>query len=258
MVRLLIAGIPRSLTERYSDYKLTFPNWDVRCFSSNSGDVELKRCWPDVLRAANELAHDGAHIFAFDFRFTYEHVRVRFEKTVYPRHRLLWLEPSVARSYGTPDFQEQLQPLVEFEHEWRAKVRPRGLDSSLMLPEGTFEPETERLSQLWNRSYGVRRDKDEVDMVIALDRKFRQVHYLYLRGHWRDKLNRRFKHDHSQHARAPQERRWKFTFRVPETFHFDVSAEGKGGVSLCDHAGTPHFFKTHANVDCHGFVWGGR
>lgn len=252
MPRLIVAGVPRPVVQRNAGYNLSFEGWEVLLFHSRSKRVEVAHCWSEVIEAAHATGHGGAHLLCFDRQSSYEDTRHKYEKGVGRCHRLLWPNSQMAVYFGTPGFHEFLQAIVEFEAEWRAKVRPHGLESPLFLPETHFEARTEDLNRLWERSYSVRKKKDDVRAIQTLANHFRRHHYRA--GHWRDAHDLLWRRDASYHGKAPPDRRWKYTFELPPGFHYDVTHAHGRGFYLADEFGYSRRFLSHANVDCHGHV----
>jgi hypothetical protein len=253
MVRLIIAGVSQGLVTRHKGYRLPIDGWEVLFCHSRSFKSDLKTCWKEVLKLADESSHDGAHIIAFH---SLAEERPEFEDTVYGRHRLVWPDQSRLADYGTTAFLDLVSSLVQFEEQWRAHVRPRNTTSPVILPESSFEA-AHQLCDVWRRAHRVRLGHDRLMVVGDLMRRFRGEHYS--KGCWVDTRARRFDPRGARHGlHCPAERRWKFTFEVPLGFHFDVTTGGGGAFSLRDAEGTVCTYTAYANVDCHGYVRGGR
>ena len=254
MARLIVAGISQGVVQRHKGaYQPELDGWEVILCHSMKFKSDLRSCWSDVLTLANQAPIGGTHIFAFHYQ---ESARPDFERDVYARHRLIWLQQSSLADYGTERFTNTLREVARFEEEWRASLRPEDVRAALILPEKTFEARP-NVDALWKRAQKVRRGSDDVLRVSKLMERFRTEHYL--KGCWIDLRGRRFDPGGARHAlHVPTERHWKYTFRVPDGFHFDVSREGSDSFSLRDCEGTVYDFRRHTNVDCHGYVRGGE
>lgn len=252
MPRVIIAGISWPVIQRNRGYVPSFPGWEVLLFNSHTTRIELQHCWKEVLAAVHALDHDGAHILCFEADYSYEDTRTKYESTVGRRHRLLWMDPSIVKYFGDQVFEDRLRPVVDFEDEWRGKIRPAGVASPLFLPETCFEPKSQVSSHIWERSYKVRRNVDDINAVKALVPRFRREHYQD--GYWEDNRKLQFRRDPSDHVTTLPDHQWKFTFQLPRGFHFDVMHPRGQGFHLRDPAGQNWFFDTHANVDCHGYI----
>jgi len=253
MARLIIAGIGQGAATMHKTYSLDIPGWEVTFCHSMKFKTDLVTCWKDVMRHANELRHGGAHIFAFH---NVHSMRKDFESHVYARHRMVWLDPNLIRDYGTSLFTDAVRRLVEFEELWRNIVRPRDTRSPLVLPEAVFEA-SPRVRHVWRLAQKVQHDDDRTAEVTQLLQSFRQEHYL--KRYWRDANARRFDPGGARHGgHIPSERCWKYCFEIPPGFHFDVSAELGGHISIRDAEGRVHEYTNYANVDCHGYVRSGK
>ena len=220
---------------------------------SRKAKSDLNTCWSDVLWHADEPSHGGAHIFAFHGT---ESQRGEFEASVYGRHRLVWLDQSDLLVYGTKRFSTKIKSLIDFEQMWRGSVRPKDVRSPLILPECSFET-TGAVSDTWKRAHRVRIGHDEIPSVASLIGLFRERHYS--KGCWIDVHARRFDPGASRHGvHVPRERRWKFALEVPEGFHFDVQAERGQPFTIRDAQGAIRKYLAYTNVDCHGYVRGGK
>lgn len=253
MTRLILAGISQGVVQRHKGYRPELDGWDLVLCHSRKAKSDLWSCWGEVLTLARESPDSGAHIFAFH---NVASERREFERDIYARHRLIWLDQSSLAFYGTDRFTDTLQELARFEEEWRARLRPEDVRSALMLPEITFET-VSNLDALWKRAQKVRRGRDDILKVRKLMEHFRTDHYR--KGLWNDRRQRRFDPGGPRHGvHIPTEQNWKYTFRVPAGFHFDVSREDSADFSLTDCKGTVHTFRCYTNVDCHGYVRGGK
>lgn len=254
MPRLIVAGISQGVVQRHKGvYRPELDGWEVIFCHSMKFKSDLGSCWGEVLTLANQSPSSGTHIFAFNY---IEDERPKFKRDIYARHRLIWLDQSSLAFYGTDRFTDTLRERTRFEEEWRATLRPEDVRSALMLPETTFEANS-NLDALWKRAQNVRRGRDDILQVGKLMEHFRTYHYR--RGLWIDRRQRRFDPGGPRHAvHVPTEQNWKYTFRVPAGFHFDVSREDPPDFSLTDCKGTVHTFRRYTNVDCHGYVRGGK
>ncbi|MGB2694435.1 MAG: hypothetical protein WBD55_04510 [Dehalococcoidia bacterium] len=185
---------------------------------------------------ADEAGHDGAHIVAVH---TPESGRKDFENAVFARHRLVWLDTrDMFNLYGTPEFTDQLlAPIVEFEKEWRASIRP-SLACPLMLPGSTFKA-VGKPAEIWRRAQHVRISFDSLDNVKGFVKLFRERYYKG-DGVWVDEGGTEYTRDKSGHRiHTPAERRWKYTVDVSEGVHFDM---------------IDRHTNKHENIDCHGHI----
>ena len=249
---LIVAGVPQGLMVRYKGYELKLDGWNVRVLPSRtSSSANLKSCWADVIRMAHDADLDGAHILAYHPR---QSDRPFFQRDIGTRHRLGWLDKDVINTYGTDTFGEIIERLSNFEQKWRKALRPRGVNSPLMLPESSFVPIT--CGEMWKRVRRISVGHDDMTKVQRLVEEFRRRHYR--RGVWCD-LNQRQFVSQETHAGAHLDRewRWKFTVLLPPGFHFNVSCtDRRRYVVVRDCKGNVHHHPRYLNVDQHGFVRG--
>src|SRR5207249_6144647 len=73
---------------------------------------------------------------------------------------------------------------------------------------------------------------------------------------WVDSSNRIFDHTGARHGRPPFPRGWKYSYRIPDGFHFDVTVLDDRAFVLCDALGANHTADAggYLNVDPHGYV----
>ena len=110
---------------------------------------------------------------------------------------------------------------------------------------------------VWKRTYRVCEEQDQVDDVAKVISRFRQ-HHRKPEG-WRDTRGLLFNHG-PPHGGSdlPLWRCRKFTFRLPQGHHFDVSHEKARSFILEDADGNSVHYRQHANIDAYGYARGGR
>ena len=248
MPHSIIAGIPLPLIRQSKKFLPTVPGWSIQVVPA-AKRADLSTCWNQVLAHANGSSDDGTHILAYHKP---EKERPYYESTVYSRHRLIWLDHATLGLYGTSYFTTAINKILQFEAEWRETLRPRGVSSPLMLPESSFDP-MRHVRDLWQRSHQVRIGRDKLESVHRLTDSFRAAHRRPMC--WVDVKERIFDYTGERHAlHVDSARLWKFTFRVPDGFHFDVTCTGSArSLLLRDYNGATRSFRTHANIDCHGY-----
>lgn len=250
----LVAGIPLGVYKR-APQRPSVDGWDVRTIPSQShrkcdfGGIS-KRVF-DCLDEAETSSHDGVHLF-----IVHDGDRGRFKRDLRSRcYRVVWFSPAIARQYGRQKFDDELGDLLDFEHSWRRSVRP-SVDSPLLLPEGQFAAEGST-NDMWGRVYTVGQGRDDLGAVAETIARFRLRHH-HQRG-WRDTAALVFesRERHGTHG-LPKWRRRKFTFPIPEGFHFNVAHERGRRFALTSADGATRTYSRHANVDAHGHARGGK
>ncbi|MCZ0943312.1 MAG: hypothetical protein OXJ53_09665 [Gammaproteobacteria bacterium] len=248
----VIAGIPLEAYRRKAK-KPDFKPWQIRVIpSKHPRKAKLDEIWSRVVDAAGNDAEGNAHLILSHNR---DSDRPRFEAQAETWCRVVWLPHQMARNYATSDFDDTIERLLSFEAHWRASIRP-SLDSPLLLPETAFSA-AKPVATMWRRARRVREDRDRIDAVEQLIRRFRARHHQ--EGAWMDVESLRFDRGtaHGGHHLLPS-RRTKLTFRLPDGFHFDVSHQSKRPFSVHDQEGLSRRFQKYANICPHGYIRGGH
>jgi hypothetical protein len=255
MALFIVAGVPQPIAIRHKGYKPDIPGWDVYFCHSRSNSADLKTCLPELLTIADSAGDEGVHVAAFHSHAESERPVIR--EKFYSRHRLIWLHSSLLSSFGNDHFTEALTHVVAFEDDWRDGIRPSSVGSPLMLPETVFIASKE-CRQLWKRADQVQMAHDGIADIRRLMLQFR-LNYL-TKDVWVDEHRRSFNPNGSRHAdHLPSGRCWKYTYKIPKGFHFDVESVGaRAEIIIQDADGRVHRFGSYTNVDCHGFVRDGR
>ena len=247
-----LTGIPQPLGLRYRSFSPSIPGWQVVVVPSPQKEISITQSWLDVLQRADSADEAGAHILAFHSRIQ---DRDKFERDIYGRHRLVWLDSQRVGSYGTEQFTEYIRNLLDFEGRWREAVRPSNPRDALILPEPSFEPDG-AFRDVWKRAQRLASGRDFLERVSALLSSFRDRHYS--NGVWQDRAGLVFNPGGARHGEASKEWRWKYTYLVPAQFHYDVREVGNRSFRVRDRLGDVRSFREYTNVDCHGFIRGGR
>lgn len=251
MPLLVIAGIPGAVIKRNRGYVPQLDNWDVTIIASRDNrNADLMSCWRSVLSRADQSQH-GAHIFAYHKR---EDEYPGFRRNMHDRHRLVWMERRTIGDFGTVKFSDMLRQHIQFESEWRYKLRPQGVDDASLLPEVSFIAKS--CENMWTRIRSVRLNRDSLDRIGVLVREFRKTHYR--RGYWEDSRGIQFRAASERHGSYGPHGRFKFTYGLPEGFHYNVrNSRAKEGFIVTDFRGRRHKFGKYTNIDCHGSIRGG-
>ena len=252
MPLLIIAGVHTSVTSRNKGYVPRVDDWNVKMVPSREKTKpDLHSCWTEVLAEASKDP-EGAHVFAYHYR---EDEYPKFNSEMHDRHRLVWMARDTLGYYGSAKYTKMIEHHLEFELRWRDKLRPRGVDAAGILPERSFSPKT--CEDMWSRMRSVRLNKDNLDRVFALVRHFRDTHYGT--GRWEDDRGLLFKVASDRHGLNPPYGSFKFTYLLPEGFHYDVRRKiGNRGFTVEDVEGRSHQFRNYTNIDPHGSIRGGQ
>ena len=172
MPLLIIAGIPAAVISRNRGYMPQSDDWDICLIPSrHKKRADLNSCWKQVLRRASG-DNQGTHVFAYHYR---EDEYPDFNSRMHDRHRLVWMERSTLRDFGSHLYSEMIGEYLDFERSWRDMLRPRGVDFPGLLPESSFLPKNHH--GMWSRIRSVRLNKDNLERVSSLVRHFRDSHY---------------------------------------------------------------------------------
>ena len=251
----LVAGIPLALHQR-TPQEPSCEGWDVRTIPSmKPRKCDFSGISTRVFNQADDAetsSHDGVHLIV-----AHEGHRDQLKEGLRLRcYRVAWLPEAVARQYGQPAFEKELCDLLAFEMSWRTTLRP-SVDSPLLLPEEQFAAEGST-KDMWKRVFGVGQRKDGLGAVAKTVDRFRRRHR-HKHG-WRDTKALVFdRHGppHGTHG-LPTWRRRKFTFALPDGFHFDVTHEKERQFELTAADGMSQRYHSHANVDAYGYTRGGN
>jgi hypothetical protein len=249
---LIVAGIPLAVARRHKDFRPSLGGWDLRIITSRENMADLHSCWDSVQTTADSASPSGAHIAAYHVR---DSDRPSFNKGVFARHRLVWLNNTTLREFGTAAWVRLVGAIAEYESRWRRSLRPLDVRHPLILPESGFVP-IERVRDSWKRAASVTSSHDDLARVASMLQDFAISHYRS--GVWRDVRQLVFDPGGARHGIVKTPTRWKFTYLIPENFHFDVKHESGRRFALRDASGRSHYFEQYTNVDCHGTLRGGH
>ena len=247
---LIVAGIPLGAHQRAKSRpaRVGWTIWEIPSHAHKRAD--LSGIWPRIMAAADRAPDAGAHLLLAHDR---ESDRPHFRELVCRSHRATWLARELSRQYGRREFLKAFDEFMDFEEEWRARIRP-GIESPLLLPETVFVAESS-VKDAWSRARNINRERDDLHAVEQTIRRFGDRHRS--QGCWHDRRELIFCHGphHGSHG-LPEWRRRKFTFCFPEGFHFDVKHSRNRNFQVRSGSGMRKFNK-YTNVDPHGFLRGG-
>ena len=252
----IVAGVSVE-SYRRSDWRPERTGWRTRVIpGAERRHGNLAKIWKRLLDFGDECADGtdaGVHLLLAHDR---ENERPRFRRELRRRSfRAVWLDRRLSNQYGSGDFCDAIQALLEFEEQWREGLRP-DLNSPVLLPASAFGAGA-NVRDTWTRVQDVVIGRDRIDAVRGLIRGFVRAHRRH--SGWIDESRLLFCRGapHGMHG-LPAWRRQKLGFRLPDGFHFDVVHERDRTFQLKDQEGRPRKFDAYTNVDPHGFVRGGR
>ena len=201
-------------------------------------------------------AQESPHILGFST----QQDRSELVAEIVHSFRFRWCDHLLSQlgKLATSDPRPFLERLVmEFaeEEQWSSRVKPLDLGSPLLLPECSFTV-AGRHKDVWRhaRSYG---DPANIEGAAKALRGFERD---YLRKadfyKWIDDRDLVFGRHGPRHGDAPFPLGWKFSYRLPDGFHFDVTHLEERKFSIGDIAGKRHSAeaKQYINMDPHGYV----
>lgn len=257
MISALFAGLPLNAYRElesgfYSWAKTLMPAIKFRACPLLS--KHTPRIYPGDLKDLENIVAEGyAHIALFPCR-DWEQVRDRFHFDC--RVALLDL-PGHLYGINWQTVEEALAKFLDFESRWCQTVCPRDLNHPLLLPPPSFEP----APQVWDywtdcdvyrRSEGLTEANNALQAVESLHRKPSDSGTC-----WLDVRGRRFQPARHRHGLTPVEpaggERFRFCFKVPGGFHYDVDHHRSQAFLLYDRFGNAHKV-LRANVDPWGSI----
>ena len=251
MPLLIVAGMPTSVVSRNRYYMPMVDDWNIELIPSrDKRKADLQSCWQKVLEKAS-VDTEGTHVFAYHYL---EEEYPKFNSRMHNRHRLVWMARDTLAYYGTDRYSEMIQKHLDFECRWRNVLRPRGVNAAVLLPESSFSPKG--FKEMWSRMRTVHLYRDNLERILSLVRGFRNTHYSV--GRWEDDRGLQFKVATARHGSNPPYGHFKFTYHLPEGFHYDVRGTiANRSFTIKDAEGRSHRFRNYTNVDVHGSIRGG-
>lgn len=260
MAAFILAGFQRSLARQVrkalQNGASKFEGWSAQPFVGHKNDQnDIGLCQiEDLLKMAQE--HHDAHIFGLSTLNN----RHQAAERIRPFFRFRWLDDKPVRLVGTGDEStliDTLRGVIDEESYWLTNVKPKDSASPLVLPE-IFSCRKD-LREIWrlSESYG---NRGHFEQAVRLIVKFKDYH-----RHKIDKFENKpwlaeddwiWNDDGERHGTSSFPHNWKYSLKLPDGFHFDVSAKRKGKTHFSDRRNQSHPYKTHLNVSAHGDVRG--
>lgn len=213
-----------------------------------------------VLEEAQRL--NGAHVFGVSVSRT----RVEIARSIKSYFRFRWIDPTAIGQTAQGHFEpliEELERAILEEDVWVEHVKPSDPASPLALPNGLFKTKGE-FSNLWARCEGYG-DVEAIRATGTLIHKFTTTYRKTVdtrneKTPWLDEDDWVWKDGGEEHGKAPFPKNWKYSWSVPERFHFDVMPKKpKAKTYFMDINGVQHKLpkeSKYMNVTVHGEVRG--
>lgn len=209
-----------------------------------------------VALTSADRADESAHIFGITNQGG--DIKKQIAAQFVPQFRFRWLPGQwLALPYPSPEeFIHKVNEIFFDEDDWRQAVQPKNISSALLLPQTAFST---KLSDLWDLAakYGE-------GCNVGCARRNEEFERLHYKPHtsgarardyfWTDDDQRVFDHTREQHGQAPESRRWKYSFRIPTGFHYDVR-HATGRKFVVTGATRSEVVKAggYVNLDSHGY-----
>lgn len=260
MSTFILAGFQRNLAPRIKNAlergAARFPDWTGLSFvghQNNQHDIGLGQI-DQLLALAEE--HGGAHIFGVSTMKT----RDQAERRIRPYFRFRWFEARPIALVGAGNDAALIdalgQTLTEEEY-WFKNVKPKNSASPLALPD-IFTCQRE-LADIWRLSQSYN-NQGHLEAAAKRIVRFTNYHRRRVDGYrntpWHADDDWIWDDDGERHGNPSFPMDWKYSMKLPDGFHFDVSAKAKGKTHFTDTYGKRHVYKTHVNVTSHGEVRG--
>jgi hypothetical protein len=251
------AGLPLN---PYRKLKSDFESWA----ESLSPEVRLRACpslsehAPNILGDLKNIERNASegyvHIALFPCR-EWKRVAERFRFDC--RVALLDM-PSNIHEINWRAVEAALASFLDFEKRWCRSILPQNLNHPLLLPPPSFEPAS-AVRNYWGDCDIYRENErltaanNTLQAVFSLHRKAAEGSGMW----WQDARGKCFRPVPHRHGLTPAERagaeRFRFCFKVPGGFHYDVDHHRSQVFLLYDRFGNAHRVR-RANVDPWGSI----
>jgi len=277
----IVAGMPRGAASRLKAFMrkqnvTVRHDWTLDFVNASSECVGLLASQVDALTELAAAA-GGAHILMFGVQHREgqeQHDAARLSARIDDHFRVVRLRNDWLRLVPADNgkFLEHVDAVLASEEAWAEHVRPIDTASPLILPEQCFY--CSRLHDgIWQRAreFG---DPQRMRHLATVLSDFRTRHEEELEAfagahratggkgygwRWVDASHRVFAHRGEAHGRhTPGLRDWKYSLRLPDGFHFDVTHLRADAFAFRDREGVEKRVAqgAHCNVDAHGYLRG--
>lgn len=261
MPTFILVGFQRSLTHHVKKSldlgKDQLNGWSCELFQGkkhNESWIGLDQV-ESICRLAEK--HNGAHIFAVSS----DRNRNLVEDRIRPYFRFRWLDAWLIGETGRGHYEplvEELQKATQEDNFWLENIKPSDSASPLILPE-IFNPKRD-LANIWRLSQSYN-NEGHLQAAAGLIGRFTREHRHRIDGFsntpWLDEESWIWDDGGKRHGTAIFPEDWKYSLRLPDCFHFDVSPHRKKKTFFKDIHGKQHTLpKGYLNVTAHGEVRG--
>ncbi len=261
MPTAIILGLPKQQADRVKGAlkglnQTCHNEWQVHFVPPTGAHGQLREADIRVAIRNASQATDSAHVFGIVNQGGDRKRTVAENFTPYFRFRWLPSEWLALPHPAPDDFVAKLIETLADEDEWKELVQPANTADALLLPKCAFST---KLSDLWSlaEKYGPGCNNG----CARRKQIFRTTHYRSCtsKSHpkdyfWTDDDQRIFDHTGAQHANAPEPRQWKYSYRLPDKFHYDVRHASGRKFVLNGITGSQSIKAgEYENIDAHGY-----
>jgi len=257
----VLAGIPSRYLPKLKKILIDTEEWAFAYVPSSEGpDLRIK----DLSRIHAEAERLGSiHVLGFSKERDKSVVAGQIRR--YFRFR--WIDNALLQYLNLPDatpFAEHIKFILLEEAEWGTRVRPHNEESALLLPEDCFGCSGMH-RDVWLKAEKYGSDDAVPTAEKAIDeftRVYRVKIVFQTRGEaerqqskWMDDHDLVFDERGAKHGIAPKPRNWKYSYRITNGFHYDVSKSDAKGFHFRDTLGEVHIVANNGyiNIDPHGY-----
>jgi hypothetical protein len=259
-----IMGIPTKATERIggaqrADLCHFRQGWIIKYFPATKHQTRPFCFNIDALlrNILPTLQEEGPHLLSFKPQNN-EPLSKKIRNEIAPFFRVRWLDNSWMNLLYSDvcSLVAKMNQILREEELWRISVKPVNEKSPLLLPVKIFRTHKD-MQSLWDLAA-----QGGTERIHAAEKKIMQFPAYHEtkesngRKAWKDDGNRIFGLHGPRHASAPFPFSWKYSFHIPDGFHFDVHMQGNLSFALNDHLGIAHKAEAHSylNVSPHGHI----
>ncbi|GAB0057574.1 hypothetical protein SIID45300_01905 [Candidatus Magnetaquicoccaceae bacterium FCR-1] len=176
-----------------------------------------------------------------------------------PFFRFRWFEGKHLPLIYHPDQEliNRLSEIIQEEEYWRNNIKPDDIYHPLLLPKDIFNSQC-KCQNLWEicDTYGDFNNLHDANRKIKIFTTTYQHTMVHGGRGWKDTTKLLFDPNGARHGDAPDFHRWKYSFQLPEGFHYDVNHEREQAFHVRDAKGVTRSATQggHLNIDPHGHV----
>ncbi len=262
MPTCLLSGYQRSLAAQVRKFvdrnEYRWPAWRFVLLPGHdhkAHSISVKRS-QEIMETAKQ--HDGVHIFGLANRSQHE-----ADHLIRPFFRLRWLPslPFIELSQGKEGtLIAVLGAAIEEEDYWAENVQPKSFSCPLVLP--TNFRAFKGLQEMWRLSESFNNFAN-LETAASIIKKFTREHrqnvdaFKDKKTPWVDDESWIWDDNGDRHGEPVFPENWKYSLKLLDGFHFDVSSNKKSKRNFHDASNRAHALpKGYLNVTPHGQVRG--